>query len=187
MGWRSRTRARSCIDGEPVDILGPDRRHRSRDQHGPPALHAGPGPDRRREHPPRRGDDGEPRSSSTGTRRSQRIMALGRAVRLRDRPRGQDRARCPSAGSSGSRSSRRSTARRASSSSTSRPPSSLPRRPRRSSPSCAGSRRRGTASSSSATSSTRSSRSPTGSRSSGAAGSSASGSRRRRTRTTWPR
>ncbi len=117
---------------------------------------------------------------------SRRIVALGRAVRLRDRPGRQGSRPCRSAGSSGSRSSRRSTARRGSSSSTSRPPSSRPRRPRRSSPSCAGSRPRATRSSSSATSSTRSSRSPIGSRSSGAAGSSASGSRARRTRRTWP-
>ncbi len=41
------------IDGQPVDIVEPARRHRPRDQHGPPALHAGPRPDRRREHPPR--------------------------------------------------------------------------------------------------------------------------------------
>ena len=41
-------------------IAGPVRRDRPRHQHGPPALHARPGPDRRREHRPRRGDDGQP-------------------------------------------------------------------------------------------------------------------------------
>ena len=48
------------LDGQPVTINEPDRRDRSRDQHGAPALHARPGPDRRREHPPRRRADGEP-------------------------------------------------------------------------------------------------------------------------------
>ena len=163
----------------------PGGRHRARDRHGPPALHARPGADRRREHPPRRGDDGQPHLPRPhgGPPADRRARA---AVRLRDRPRREGRdavGRLAAAGRD--------------------PQGPLPRRadprPRRadrgphapgdrarSSRSCGASRPTATASSSSATSSTRSSRSPTGSRSSGGAGSSASGCRRRPTRRTWP-
>ena len=44
------TRARSCVDGEPVVIDSPADGDPARDRHGPPALHAGPGDDRGREH-----------------------------------------------------------------------------------------------------------------------------------------
>ena len=40
------------VNGQPVEIASPERRDRARDRHGPPALHAGPGHDRRREHRP---------------------------------------------------------------------------------------------------------------------------------------
>ena len=173
------------LDGKPVTIGGPS----DAIARGISMVHQHfmlvPVLDRRREHPPRRRDDGQPDLPRPQEAAPPDPRAR-HAVRLRDRPRRARSAPCRSAGSSGSRSSRRSTARRGSSSSTSRPRSSRPRRPRRSSPSCAGSPQRATASSSSATSSTRSSRSPTGSRSSGAARSSASGSRPRPTRTTSP-
>ena len=145
-----------------------------------PVLH------RRREHPPRRGDDGQPDLPRPHARPAGGSVELGRAVRLRDRSRRQGRhavGRLAAAGRD--------------------PQGALPRRadprPRRADgrPDAPGDRgdlrrpaparrARATASSSSATSSTRSSRSPTGSRSSGAARSSASGSRPRPTRTTWP-
>ena len=85
------------------------RRDRARHQHGPPALHARPGADRRREHPARRRDDGQsdlprPGGGPPPDRRARQ------AVRLRDRPGRQGRRRSRSAGSSGSRSSRPSTA-----------------------------------------------------------------------------
>ena len=140
---RARTRARSCIDGEPVDIARPARRHRPRHRHGPPALHAGPGPDRGREHPPRRGDDGQPGLPRPEARPIDGSSSSASSSASRSTRRRRSGA-SPSAGSSGSRSSRRSTARRGSSSSTSRPPSSRRRRPRRSSPSCAGWRPRAT-------------------------------------------
>ena len=65
------------LDGEPVTHRRPVRRHRARHQHGPPALHARPGADGRREHPAGRRDDGQRASSSTAARRSQRIRELG--------------------------------------------------------------------------------------------------------------
>ena len=66
------------LDGKPVQISRPVRRDRPRHQHGPPALHARAGADRGREHPARRGDDGQPASSSTAGRRAERIRELGR-------------------------------------------------------------------------------------------------------------
>ena len=162
------------LDGTPVQITGPS----DAIARGISMVHQHfmlvPGADRRREHPPRRGDDGQPGlpRPARGATPDPSSSASGSASRSTPTPRSRPSR---SAGSSASRSSRRSTATRGSSSWTSRRPSSRPRRRRRSSPSCGGSRTRATASSSSATSSTRSSRSPTGSRSSGAAGSSASG------------
>ena len=100
------------LDGQPVEIASPhdaiDRGH----QHGPPALHAGAGPLGGGEHPPRRGADGESRSSSTAAGAHSRISELGERFGWRDRPGPGGRHACRSAGSSGSRSSRRSTAMR---------------------------------------------------------------------------
>ena len=87
-----------------------------------------PGPDRRREHPARRRDDGQPDLPRPRARRAGASASWASASASRSTPTRRS-AGCRSAGSSGSRSSRRSTARRASSSSTSRPRSSRPRRP----------------------------------------------------------
>ncbi len=99
------------LDGERGQPDRSVRRHRPRHQHGPPALHARAGADRRREHRARRGDDGRGRSSSTARRRTagSSSSAGGSASRSTPTPRS---ARCRSAGSSASRSSRRSTATR---------------------------------------------------------------------------
>ena len=176
---------RSCIDGEPVEILGPhdaiDRGISMVHQHFMlvPVLTVAENillGEETMANPVFLDRDGGP-SADRGARP---------AVRLRDRPGRQDRdpvGRLAAAGRD--------------------PQGPLPQgahpRPRRADrrPHPAGDRgdlrrpapargRGPLRSSSSATSSTRSSRSPTGSRSSGAAGSSASGSRARRTRTTWP-
>ena len=47
------------LDGTAGHHRRPGRCHRPRHQHGPPALHARAGPVGRRQHPPRRGDDGQ--------------------------------------------------------------------------------------------------------------------------------
>ena len=54
----------------------PVRRDRPRHQHGPPALHARAGPDRRREHHPGRGGDAAPAASSTARDARRRITEL---------------------------------------------------------------------------------------------------------------
>ena len=107
------------LDGDAGHDQRPVRRHRPRHQHGPPALHARAGADRRREHPPRRGDDGQPDlpRPQGGRTAGSSSSASGSASRSTRTPRS---SRCRSAGSSASRSSRPSTARRGSSSSTSR-------------------------------------------------------------------
>ena len=73
------------LDGKAVRISRPVRRDRPRDQHGPPALHARPGPHRGREHPARRRDDGQPDLSRPG-RGPPPDPRAGRPVRLRDGP-----------------------------------------------------------------------------------------------------
>ena len=127
------------LDGAAGPDRGPVRRDRPRHQHGPPALHARAGAHRRREHRPRRRDDGRPglprpQGGPQADRRARPSASASRSTRT---PRS---TRCRSASSSASRSSRRSTATRGSSSSTSRPRCSRRRRPRRSSRSCAASR-----------------------------------------------
>ena len=174
------------LDGKEAQDLGPVGRDRARHQHGPPALHARAGAIGRRQHPPRRGDDGEPdlpgpQGGSSPDRRPRQ------AVRLRDRSGRQGRhavGRLAAAGGDPQGAlSRRPDPRagRADGGADAAGDEGDLRRP------ASAWRRRATRSSSSATSCTRSSRSPTGSRSSGEARSSARGSRRRPTRTTSPR
>ena len=127
------------LDGKRGQPDRPVGRDRPRDQHGPPALHARPGPDRRREHRPRRGDDGQPGLPRPQGGRSPDRRARA-AVRLRGRPGRQGRLPVGRLAAAG-RDPQGALPRRArSSSSTSRPRCSRRRRPRRSSRSCAASR-----------------------------------------------
>ncbi len=159
---------RILMDGQPVEIAGPVRRDRPRNQHGSPAFHAGPGSDRGRERHPRRRDHGQPR-----LRRPARGEPGGSAnwpaIRLRPGPGRQGRIPLGRAAAAG----------RDPEGALPRGPNPGPRRAdgradaagdrgdlRRC---CAGWPPTAGRSSSSATSSTRSSTSPTGSPSSGAA------------------
>ena len=74
------------LDGRPVTIDGPADAIAPRDQHGPPALHARPGPLGRREHPPRRRADGEP-GLPRPRRRAPAHPRARQAVRIRRRSR----------------------------------------------------------------------------------------------------
>ncbi len=73
----SPTRARSCIDGEPVPFALAGRRDRRRHRHGPPALHARAGLHRRRERHARPRADPRPRGArpAQGRRRSVRELS----------------------------------------------------------------------------------------------------------------
>ena len=60
-GLTSPTRARSCWTASAVTLAVAARGDRAGHRHGPPALHAGPAADRRREHDARRRIDARPR------------------------------------------------------------------------------------------------------------------------------
>ena len=78
------------LDGQAVQPDGPVRCHRSRHQHGPPALHARARADRGREHRPRRRDD-RPRRLPRPEGGRPPDHGARSAVRVRGRPRGQGR------------------------------------------------------------------------------------------------